>query len=405
MTDPVPLPAGVRDVLPVEAAELRALGDALAGAFRAFGYREVMTPLIEMADVLDRAQEDGLGRAYRLFDDDGRVMVLRPDLTIPIARLVATRMGEHPDPVRVSYNARAVRPPAHGKIEGAEQRQAGIELVGAEGPDADAEVIAALASGLAAAGVPDARIAIGSVAVVSAVLDGAGADADARQALWDALRGRSVVDWRAAATGLGAQGPAGALLGDLPSLRGGPEVIDAIAGAFPNAAAACGRLAEVVDLVERHGVPAPMIDMGVVRDWSYYSGVVIEAYAAGAMAPVAVGGRYDGLGARFGRSRPAVGVAVALDLLHHAVGRGAEQPDTGVVLVGGSDERVDAASLLRALGVAVVGVPAAYDDADALALADGRRFVVRPDGARWSVRDVISGADLALDDLREGPWT
>jgi hypothetical protein len=82
MIDPVPLPAGVRDVLPVEAAELRALGDALAGAFSAFGYREVMTPLIELADVLDRAEEDGVGRAYRLFDDEGRVLVLRPDLTV-----------------------------------------------------------------------------------------------------------------------------------------------------------------------------------------------------------------------------------------------------------------------------------------------------------------------------------
>lgn len=405
MTDPVPLPAGVRDVLPVEAAELRALGDALAGAFRAFGYREVMTPLIEMEDVLDRAEEDGLGRAYRLFDDDGRVMVLRPDLTIPIARLVATRMGDHPDPVRVSYNARAVRPPAPGKIEGAEQRQAGIELVGAAGADADAEVIAALAAGLAAAGVPDARIAIGSVALVSAVLGAATDDPGAHRALWDALRGRSVVDWRAAARGLEVAGVAGEVLGDLPALRGGTEVLDRIADAFPGAKPDCERVAAVVDLVERHGVAAPMVDMGVVRDWSYYSGVVIEAYAAGATAPVAVGGRYDGLAARFGRPRPSVGVAVALDMLHHAVGRAAEQPGAGVVLVGGSDEFVAEAALLRRGGVAVVAVPAASADADALALADGRRFVVRHDGAGWTVRDVISGADAAVADLQAGPWT
>lgn len=405
MTDPVPLPAGVRDVLPVEAAELRALGDALAGAFRAFGYREVMTPLIEMADVLDRAEEAGLGRAYRLFDDEGRVMVLRPDLTIPIARLVASRMGDHPDPVRVSYDARAVRPPAPGKIEGAEQRQAGIELVGAAGPDADAEVIAALSAALAAAGVPDARIAIGSVAVTSAVMEGAGADVAVQGALWSALRGRSLVDWREAAAGVQGDGPAAAVLAELPALRGGRDVIERIAAGVPGAADECTRLGEVLDLVERHGVPAPMVDMGVARDWSYYSGVVIEAYAAGATAPVAVGGRYDGLAARFGRPRAAVGVAVALDLLHHAAGRAAEQPGTGLVLVGGSDECIVEAAQLRARGVPVVGVPADYDEADALALADGRRFVARRDGAGWAVRDVISGTDVVVEEIGDGPWT
>ncbi|MBM3633949.1 MAG: ATP phosphoribosyltransferase regulatory subunit [Actinobacteria bacterium] len=405
MADPVPLPAGVRDVLPVEAAELRALGDALAGAFASFGFRDVMTPLIELADVLDRAEEDGVGRAYRLFDDEGRVLVLRPDLTIPTARLVATRMADHPDPVRVSYNARAVRPPVPGRIEGAEQRQAGIELVGLGGPEADAEVIAALATGLAAAGVPDARIAVGSVALVSAVIEGVGAGSAAQQGMWAALRGRSLVDWRDAATGAGADGEAAALLAELPSLRGGQEVLDRVSGAVPGAADECARLAAVLELVAVHGVAPPMVDLGVVRDWAYYSGVVIEAYAAGAVAPVAVGGRYDGLAARFGRSRPAVGVAVALDLLHHAVGRGAEQPDAGIVLVGGCDEFVAQAAALRAGGVAVVALPSGATDAEAVALADGRRFVVRRDGAVWMARDVIGGAEVPVPDLGEGPWS
>lgn len=405
MTDPVPLPAGVRDVLPVEAAELRALGDALSSAFASFGYREVMTPVIELADVLERADDAGVGRAYRLFDEQGRVLVLRPDLTIPISRLVATRMADHPGAVRVSYTALAVRPPSPGKIEGAEQRQAGIELVGDAGPEADAEVIAALSRALACAGVPDARIAVGSVAVVSAVIAGSGLAPDSRDALWSALRGRSVVDWRAIAADAGLEGDAAEVLRDLPVLRGGAEVLARIADAIPTAADECTRLARVLDLVAAHGVEPPMVDLGVVRDWGYYSGIVIEAYAARAMAPVAAGGRYDGLAERFGRPRPAVGVAVALDLLHHAVGRGAERPDSGVVLVGGSDTCVAEAAALRAAGVPVVGLRDGDPDADALALADGRRFVVRRDGEGWAVRDAISGSSSRLDDLGRGPWT
>ncbi len=371
MTDPALLPAGVRDVLPVEAAELRALGQALADSFGTFGYREVMTPLIELADVLGRADGQAAGRAYRLFDDEGRVLVLRPDLTIPIARLVATRMADHPDPVRIAYNARAVRPPTSGKIEGAEQRQAGIELVGAAGADADAEVVAALARALAAAGVPDARIAVGSVALVSAVLDEAGASDAARAALWDALHARSVVEWRRAAADLRCTGALGGIVSDLPALRGGPDVLDRVADAAPGAASECARMQDILALAARHGVPVPMVDLGVVRDWSYYSGVVIEAYAAGVAVPVAVGGRYDGLGARFGRPRPAVGVAVALDLLHHAVGRSAEREGAGVVMVGGADDLIEEATRLRADGVAVVGVPRDCPDPDAVALADG----------------------------------
>lgn len=107
---PGALPAGAKDVLSVEAAELRAVEAALRRAFAAFGYREVMTPVLEFAEVIDRAQEGGLRDAFRLFDADGRVLVLRPDITIPIARLVATRMADHPGPVRVSYLARVFRP-------------------------------------------------------------------------------------------------------------------------------------------------------------------------------------------------------------------------------------------------------------------------------------------------------
>src|SRR5262249_18050808 len=107
--DAAPLPAGARDVLPVEGEELAAIEGALRSAFPSFGYREVRTPVLEFADVMDRAQEGGLGgRAFRLFDDHGEVLVLRPDLTIPVARLVAGRLREHPGPVRVSYVAQAL---------------------------------------------------------------------------------------------------------------------------------------------------------------------------------------------------------------------------------------------------------------------------------------------------------
>jgi len=85
------LPSGARDVLPVEAAELRAVENALRSTFARYGYREIRTPVVEFAHQLERAESGGLERAYRLFDEAGRVLVLRPDMTIPVARLIATR--------------------------------------------------------------------------------------------------------------------------------------------------------------------------------------------------------------------------------------------------------------------------------------------------------------------------
>jgi ATP phosphoribosyltransferase regulatory subunit len=158
-------------------------------------------------------------------------------------------------------------------------------------------------------------------------------------------------------------------------------------------------------LVAAHGAgDAVMLDLGVLRDWPYYSGIVLEAYAPGVGAPVAVGGRYDGLGARFGRPRPAVGVAVMLDLLHRALAgeAGAAPPlRDGLVLAGGSDDEVAVAVALRAAGLTVVAVPAAGADPGALAAADGWRWVARREGDGWRVTDRAAGTEAAVGRIEE----
>ena len=402
---PAALPAGGKDVLAVEAQELRAIEAAVRGRFGAFGYREVMTPVLEFAEVIDRAQEGGLREAFRLFDDAGRVLVLRPDLTIPVARLVATRMADHPGPVRVSYLARAFRPPPAGRPRPSEERQAGIELVGAGGPGADAEVLALLVESLRAAGLGGFRVGVGDVSLTSAVLDGVGIDAGARAALGAALAARNFVEWRRLARAAVPAGPAGALVLELPGLRGGAELLERIAATVPAAAEACGRLRELLALLADHGAAETvLIDLGVRRDWPYYSGIVFEAYAGGVGAPVAMGGRYDGLGERFGRARPAVGFAIALDLLHRAVMEAAPAPTPprdGVVLVGGLDRAPAVAAAVRAAGLPVVALAADDPDPEALAAADAWRYVARPDDGGYAVLDRLTGERLVCGRLEE----
>jgi ATP phosphoribosyltransferase regulatory subunit len=402
---PAALPAGGKDVLAVEAQELRAVEAALRERFARFGYREVMTPVLEFADVIDRAQEGGLGEAFRLFDDHGRVLVLRPDLTIPVARLVATRMADHPGPVRAFYLASAFRPPPAGRPRASEQRQAGVELVGANGPGADAEALALLADSIAATGLEGARIGVADVSLTWAVLDALVPDAEARAGLRAALAARDLAGWRRLArAGAGARGD---VLERLPALRGGADVLARLADEVPAAAAACERLARTLALVGEHGAgEAIVIDLGVMRDWSYYSGVVFEAYAPGVGEPVAMGGRYDRLGGRFGAPRPAIGFAIALDALHRALmvaGIPPEPPREGVVLVGGLDEDPAGAAAARRAGLAVVALPAGDGDrAEALAAADGWRFVARRGDDGYALHDRRTGKRWSSARIEEG---
>lgn len=404
---PPRIPAGARDILAVEAEELREVADRFRAHVALYGYLEVATPVIEYAEVVDRAQAGASDDAYRLFDEAGRVVVLRPDLTIPVARLVATRLADHPGPVRVSYVASAFRPPRPGRPRATELRQAGVELVGAAHPGADAEVIALLVTALRAAGVADPRVSLGDVSLTRAVMDGLGVDPDLRAALGRALAERDLVGWRQRVAGSGLSGAGADLLADLPSLSGEVGVLDRIRAAVPSAGPACESLERTVAVAARHGVDRELrVDLGVLRDWSYYSGVVFEAYAPGATEPLAVGGRYDHLAERFGAPRPAIGFAVALEQLHRAVlaVRG-QHPAlrAGVVLVGGLDTYAERAAEARAAGVTVIALGADDDErADELAAAESWRYVARPEhGGTMAVLDRAWGAKHIRADLKE----
>ncbi len=400
------LPSGSRDVLPVEAAELRAVENDLRATFARYGYREIRTPVIEFAHQLERAESGGLERAYRLFDEAGRVLVLRPDMTIPVARLIATRLSEHPGPIRVSYTGPSFRVPQPGKPVASEHRQAGAELVGADGPEADAEAVLVLWDALRTAGLAHARIGLGDVSVTDAVLDALGISADARRRLSSAAEGRDLVAWRREASALEIDGPERDLLADLPAMRGHAEVVEQIAQTVPAAAPACARMARLLELLDQEGLhDAVLVDLGILRDWQYYSGLVIEAYADGAALPVAQGGRYDGLAARFGTPRPAVGFTIELEFVHRALAgsRGRLPLDFGLVLVGGLDERQAQAAELRTGGIPVIALASGDDRADALAAAEGWRFVGHPDGPALHIVDRADGAVLLsttpLEDL------
>jgi len=306
-----PIPPGSRDVLPEEMRELRAIGDRMRAAFEGAGYGEVHTPALEYEEVLLRGDERAAGARYRTFDEQGAVLALRSDMTIPIARVVATRYAGAEPPLRFSYVARAWRATDRGAGEPREFLQAGIELIGVPGTEGEAEVIALTIEGLNAAGLRRHRVGVGDGALYRTLLASFGVAEEAHLPMLEALSRRDLVDLEHQVDALALADRDRDLLVRLPQLRGGPEILDEAPGV--------GGLRTLHDQLEARGVADRVIfDLGLVRELGYYTGPVFEVYDPAVGFTLGGGGRYDNLIGRFGRDLPACGLAVDVQRVHLA---------------------------------------------------------------------------------------
>jgi ATP phosphoribosyltransferase regulatory subunit len=321
MTAMHPTPSGTRDVLPDEMRELRAITDAIRAVFHEHGYGEVWTPAIEYESVVDRM--GGGGGGYRLFDDHGSVLCLRSDLTVPIARVAATRYATAEPPLRFCSFAHIYRGVKPGRGQMRETLQAGIELIGAEGPDGTAEVLTVLCRALEAAGLRDHRIGIGDAGLYPALLAECGVDAPTTSRILDALVGRDLVRLAVEVHDAGLDAESTQLLTSVPLLRGGAELLDTVSPRV-----ATDRLRAVHGAVSPEVAGRLIFDLGLVRDLDYYTGAVFEIYDPAAGLPLGGGGRYDDLVGRFGRDMPAVGFSFDLNGVHIALA--GEQRGEGV---------------------------------------------------------------------------
>jgi ATP phosphoribosyltransferase regulatory subunit HisZ len=295
-----PIPSGTRDVLPDELRELRAITDAMRGVFEDRGYGEVATPALEYETVLTRGDSAAADPAYRLFDEHGNVLVLRSDMTIPIARVVATRYTTASVPLRFSYVAHAYRAVKQHRGHPREILQAGIELVGAPGPEGTAEAISVLCAALDAAGLVSYRVGLGDASLFPRALERADVR-DPRPILHELASG-DLVGLESELERVGA-----VELLDIARSRGGVEVV-------PEGEP----LRELYDLLSPDVKQRVIFDLGLVRTLGYYTGAVFEVYDAAFGAPMGGGGRYDDLLGRFGRELPACGWALDIERVHAA---------------------------------------------------------------------------------------
>ena len=301
--------------------------DRMRTVFEQAGYGEVYTPALEYESVVARADMAEAKPAYRVFDETGAVLVLRSDMTVPIARVVATRYAASDTPLRFCYFAHCYRGVRPQRGQPRELLQAGIELIGAPAPHGTAEALAVLCHALDASGLNDYRIGLGDASLFPALMASLSVPDDARPGLLQALVMRDFVGLQQGLAEAGITGEAAQLLLEVPQRRGGPEIL---ADAPAPADAAVGGLRQVHELLEPAVAARVIFDLGLVRNIGYYTGAVFDVYDPALGAPIGGGGRYDELLGRFGRSLPAVGFALGVDRLHIALA--GEERGTGALL-------------------------------------------------------------------------
>ncbi len=401
-TAPLALPGGMRDLLPPRAHRRRHIARTVLAHFESYGYEHVILPAFEREAVISRGLGGtAAGDLVRFLEPtSGELVVLRPDMTPQIARLVATRYRDVRGALRFMYEGSVVRRPRGRARHEQQTAQAGIECIGWADADADVEVIRAAAGAIAASGLTDFRIELGHAGIGRALLAGLPDDL--------AEHVRAAVDARDAATIRrllgGRRDTADALVRAL-DLHGTPEILARAARSIGSVdlAAPIAVLSNVAERLDALGLGARLlVDVSSIRGFGYYTGVTFQILGDGVGSPLASGGRYDELLERFGTRRPATGCGIDLEHLETALDQvGAMRdvhPQPRALLSGPADARRHAAAGLRSRGVAVAEyAPASVSDVVGFARDGAYDHAFVCIESDWHRVDPVSGAVVLTD--------
>nr|WP_041245706.1 ATP phosphoribosyltransferase regulatory subunit [Geotalea uraniireducens] len=321
-----PLPKGVTDFLPEKADKIAYIEGKISRVFDLWGFRRIITPLLEFQDVISMGMGEDLKAKTFRFDDrqTGRLLAIPPDITPQIARIVATRMHGYPLPHRISYNGRVLR---HAEIQSGRSRevfQSGVELIGLSSPEADAEMVAMAVEVLQGLGFDNFKIDLGQVDFFRGIMLASGLAPAVQNLLQEAIAKK---DSSAVREILEKEPVADAIkeeIAALPRLYGGREVLavaERVAG-NDRSKKALDNIAQVLEILDIYGVTDYLtIDLGEIRGLDYHTGVTFEGFVGGLGEAVCGGGRYDDLTAKYGFPAPATGFAFNILALLNALGK------------------------------------------------------------------------------------
>ena len=313
------LPDGIEEVLPPEAARIETARRQVLDLFQRWGYEFVVTPHIEyLESLLTGAGQDLDLRTFKVIDPlSGRQMGFRADITPQVARIDAHSMRRE-GPSRLCYAGSVLHAQPRPLTTSRSPIQLGAELYGDASPASDVEVISLLVDTLELAQVPDVHMDLGHVGIYRGLARAAGLSGEAERQLFDAMQRKAMDEIAGLTEALPAS--LGKMLQALAELCGGREVLDLAQACLVEAPddvhAALDELLAIADTLSLRYPELPLyFDLGELRGYRYHTGVVFAAFVPSVGYAIAQGGRYDDIGADFGRARPATGFSTDLKTL------------------------------------------------------------------------------------------
>ncbi|WP_102344901.1 ATP phosphoribosyltransferase regulatory subunit [Bacillus sp. Marseille-P3661] len=341
-------PLGMRDTLPELYETKKKVSMKMAEEIQAWGYQSIETPTLEYYETVGSASAIQDQQLFKLLDQQGHTLVLRPDMTAPIARVAASRMKNEGFPLRLAYDTKVFRAQQREGGRPAEFEQVGIELIGDPTCSADAEVIALMVAVLKNAGLKDFTVAIGHVGFVNALFVEILGNEERANTLRRFLYEKNYVGYREHVKSLPLSSIDRQLLLNLLQLRGDQKKIAEAREVTQNSTArkAIEELDQLWTQLESYGVTDHIkIDLNIVSHMSYYTGIVFEGYAANLGFSLCNGGRYDQLLEKFNRPTPATGFGIRLDRFVEALGVAAEDSTPLSVILFSQERRQEAIQL------------------------------------------------------------
>lgn len=330
MTWKLYIPDGAQDILVSECALKRKTENAVIGVFEERGFAEIATPTMEFFDSFsgqrDIIPEENM---IKFVDEQGRIVVLRPDLTVPCARVAATKLKDI-RPLKVSYCQKVFRSKKDRHLDLKEINQAGCEYFGRGDAQADAEIIATAIEGLKAAGLKDFTVELGQVNYFKGLMNATDLPFEEKDNLRKLIDKKDFLGLEQKVVSLGIAGDLAKAIIELPALYGGTEILDRIKGYDFGGKAkdAVNNLMEVVELLKEGGYAQYLaIDLGMVNELSYYTGIIFQGFVLGLGTPILSGGRYDHLVEKFGEATPATGFSIHINYLLEALAMANEREE------------------------------------------------------------------------------
>lgn len=318
-------PEGVRDIYSRECAQKHQLQERIRKVFQGYGYEEIETPTFEYFEVFSREVGTVPSRdLYKFFDREGNTLVLRPDFTPSVSRACATYFSPETEVITLSYTGQAFVNSSSYQGRLKETTQMGVERIGDDSPEADAELLAMTVECLLASGLREFQVSVGQVDYFKSLLREADLDEEAEEHLQELIAEKNYFGVEELVGEQKLDPRLSTALQKIPHLFGTREILDKASSLTDNPVAvrAVERLKKIYEILKIYGYEKYIsFDFGMVSKIQYYTGIIFQAYTYGTGEPIVKGGRYNELLKHFGTPAASIGLVIVIDSLLTALSR------------------------------------------------------------------------------------